>query len=118
MLIISISKNNTTIMNKEDKPGYLNIDSSLYQTRISTKFENRKPYQPVDPKIILSFIPGTVLDIFVTVGQEVKKGQELMILEAMKMQNRLKCIMDGKVKSIAVNKGAKVSKGTVLLELE
>ena len=118
MLIISISKNKTTIMKKEDKPGYLNIGSSLYQTRISTKFKNRKPYQPVDPKIILSFIPGTVLDIFVTVGQDVKKGQELMILDAMKMQNRLKCPMDGKVKSIAVNKGVKVSKGTVLLELE
>jgi biotin carboxyl carrier protein len=115
---MSISKNNAAIMTKENKPGYLNIDSSLYQTRISPKFENRKPYQPTDPKIILSFIPGTVLDIFVVAGQDVKKGQELMILDAMKMQNRLKSNMDGKVKSIAVNKGAKVSKGTVLLELE
>jgi biotin carboxyl carrier protein len=105
-------------MNKEDKPGYLNINSSLYKTRISAKFENRKPYQPTDPKIILSFIPGTVREIYVTVGQQVKKGEDLMILDAMKMQNRLKCIMDGKVKMIAVNKGDKVSKGTVLLELE
>jgi len=105
-------------MKTEEKPGYLNIDSSLYQTRISKQFENRKPYQPADPKIILSFIPGTVTDIFVTEGQEVRKGQNLMILDAMKMQNRLKCIMDGKVKSIAVIKGAKVSKGTLLMELE
>jgi biotin carboxyl carrier protein len=105
-------------MKTEEKPGYLNIGSSLYQTRISKKFENRKPYQPADPKIILSFIPGTVIDIFVTEGQEVKKGQDLMILDAMKMKNRLKCIMDGKVKSISVIIGAKVSKGTVLLELE
>jgi biotin carboxyl carrier protein len=105
-------------MNKEDKRGYLNIGSSLYQTRISAKFENRKPYKPTDPKIILSFIPGTVREIYVTVGQQVKKGEDLMILDAMKMQNRLKCIMDGKVKSIAVNKGDKVSKGTVLMELE
>jgi len=36
----------------------------------------------------------------------------------MKMQNKLKCNLDGKVKTIAVNKGDKVSKGTVLLELE
>jgi biotin carboxyl carrier protein len=105
-------------MKTEEKSGYLNIDSSLYQTRISKKFENRKPYQPADPKIILSFIPGTVTDIFVIAGQWVKKGQDLMILDAMKMQNRLKCIMDGKVKSIAVIKGSKVSKGTVLIELE
>jgi biotin carboxyl carrier protein len=105
-------------MNTEEKSGYLNIDSSLYKTRISKKFENRKHYQPADPKIILSFIPGTVTDIFVTAGQQVKKGQDLMILDAMKMQNRLKCIMDGKVKSIEVIKGAKVSKGTLLMELE
>ncbi|MBE3085197.1 MAG: biotin/lipoyl-binding protein, partial [Bacteroidetes bacterium] len=39
-------------------------------------------------------------------------------LDAMKMQNKLKCNMDGKVKTIAVKKGNKVSKGTVLLELE
>jgi biotin carboxyl carrier protein len=105
-------------MTKEDKLGYLNIDTSLYQTRISTRFENRKPYKPADPKIILSFIPGTVLDIMVVPGQEVKKGDDLMILDAMKMQNRLKCKMDGKIKSVAVKKGAKVSKGTLLLELE
>ena len=105
-------------MKKDEKLGYLNIDSSLYKTRISENFKNRKPYQPADPKIILSFIPGTVLDIFVKEGQSVKKGEELMILDAMKMKNKLKCPMDGRVKSIAVDKGAKVSKGTVLLELE
>lgn len=105
-------------MEKNDKLGFLNIDTSLYQTRISKKFENRKPFKIPDPKIILSFIPGTVLDIFIEPGQTVTKGQDLMILDAMKMQNKLKCIMDGKVKSIAVKKGAKVSKGTVLMELE
>jgi biotin carboxyl carrier protein len=105
-------------MSKKEKLGYLNIDTSLYQTRISSRFENRKLYQPSDPKVILSFIPGTVLDIMIEPGQEVKKGDNLMILDAMKMQNRLKCNMDGKVKSVAVKKGDKVSKGTVLLELE
>lgn len=105
-------------MNKNDKLGFLNIDTSLYQTRISDKFTKRKPYQPADPRIILSFIPGTVLDIFVKPGQFVSKGDVLMILDAMKMQNKLKCNIDGKVKSIAVKKGDKVSKGTILLELE
>jgi biotin carboxyl carrier protein len=105
-------------MNKDENLGYLNIDTSLYQTRISDKFRNRKAYEPADPKIILSFIPGTVLDIFIEPGQTVSKGEDLMILDAMKMQNKLKCNMDGKVKSIAVKKGDKVSKGTVLLALE
>jgi len=105
-------------MKENDKMGVLNIDTSLYKTRISEKFLNRKSYKPADPRIILSFIPGTVLDIFIEKGQLVNKGEVLMILDAMKMQNKLKCIMDGKVKSIAVKKGDKVSKGTVLLELE
>ena len=105
-------------MNKSEKLGFLNIDTSLYQTRISKKFENRTPYKPADARIILSFIPGTVLDIMIKPGQKVSKGDDLMILDAMKMQNRLKCNMDGIVKSIAVKKGDKVSKGTVLLELE
>jgi len=105
-------------MTKKDTLGFLNINTSLYQTRISTKFENRKPYKPADPKIILSFIPGTVLDINIKPGQIVKKGEILMILDAMKMKNKLKANMDGKVKSIAVKMGDKVSKGTVLLELE
>jgi biotin carboxyl carrier protein len=105
-------------MTKKDTLGFLNINTSLYQTRISSKFENRKPYQPADPKIILSFIPGTVLDILIKPGQIVKKGEILMILDAMKMKNKLKANMDGRVKTIAVKMGDKVSKGTVLLELE
>jgi len=105
-------------MNEDDNFGYLNIHSSLYQTRISSKFKSRKFYKPVDPKIILSFIPGTVLDVFVEEGESVKMGDVLMILDAMKMKNRLKCNMDGIVKSISVKRGDKVSKGTVLLVLE
>ena len=58
------------------------------------------------------------MDIFVKEGQNVKKGDDLMILDAMKMQNRLKCNIDGRVKTIKVSKGDKVSKGTVLVELE
>jgi biotin carboxyl carrier protein len=105
-------------MKKNEKLGVLNIDTSLYKTRISTKFENRKSYIPPDPHLILSFIPGTVLDILVKPGQSVKKGDDLMILDAMKMQNMLKCSMDGKVKKIMVRKGDKVSKGMVLLEVK
>jgi biotin carboxyl carrier protein len=105
-------------MTNKDTLGFLNINTSLYQTRISNKFENRKPYKPADPKIILSFIPGTVLEIHIKPGQAVQKGELLMILDAMKMKNKLKANMDGIVKSIAVKKGDKVSKGTMLLELE
>lgn len=106
------------MIKKEEKFGYLNINSSLYKTRISNKFAGREAYKPKDPKIILSFIPGIVLDIMVIKGQKVKKGEVLMILDAMKMQNRLKCNLDGVIKSIEVKKGANVAKGMVLIVLE
>lgn len=105
-------------MKQFDKLGVLNIDTSLYQTRLSRKYINRKQYTPPDPRHVLSFIPGTILDILVKPGQSVKKGDDLMILDAMKMQNLLKCSIDGKIKRITVKKGDKVSKGTVLIELK
>jgi biotin carboxyl carrier protein len=105
-------------MEKKDTLKILNIDTSLYKTHVSKKFENRKNYEPLDPKKILSFIPGTVLDIMVKEGQSVSKGEDLMILDAMKMQNRLKAGIPGIIKKIHVNKGDRVSKGTLLIDLE
>ena len=105
-------------MKTGEELGILNIGTTLYKTRISRKFRNRKPYKIPDPRLIISFIPGTVLEILVTVGQSVKHGDDLMILDAMKMQNKLKCKTGGRVRKIPVKKGEKVAKGTVLLEME
>ena len=113
-----ITNQTITKMKKNDIFKFLNIDTSLYKTHISMKYENRKKYQLPDPKKILSFIPGTVLDIMVKEEQTIKKGDHLMILDAMKMQNRLKASISGKIKKIYAKKGDKVSKGTLLLELE
>jgi biotin carboxyl carrier protein len=107
-----------TKMENKDELRFLNIGTTLYKTHISKKFENREKYHPRDPKNILSFIPGTVLDIMVKEGQSVEKGDELMILDAMKMQNRIKSAISGKIKRFHVNKGDTVSKGTLLIELE
>ncbi len=103
---------------KDERSGILNINSTRYITRLSTRFLNRKPYQPPDPRMVRSFIPGTIVDILVEEGQKVQKGDELLILEAMKMQNRLKCPADGTIKKIGVKKGDKVTKGLVLIELK
>jgi biotin carboxyl carrier protein len=105
-------------MDTHDSMGMLNINSTRYQTRLSSRFLNRKPYKPSDPKLISSFIPGTILDILVRQGQKVQKGDELLILEAMKMQNKIKCPADGQIKKISVKKGEKVSKGSILIELK
>lgn len=105
-------------MNAEKNQGYLNINSTLYNTRLSRKFLNRKNFAPANPKEILSYIPGVILEIFVAPGMDVNAGQDLMTVEAMKMKNRIKCGIDGRVKSVAVEPGSKVGKGTLLLELE
>jgi biotin carboxyl carrier protein len=61
-------------------------------------------------------MPGLVLDIKVKIGDEVKKGDQILILEAMKMENILKSPGDGIVKAIKVNVKDNVEKGQVLLE--
>ncbi len=62
-------------------------------------------------------MPGLVLDILVSEGQTIQKGDSLLVLEAMKMENNLKAINDAVVKKINVSKGDKVEKNTVLIEL-
>lgn len=57
---------------------------------------------------VKSPMPGTVLDIKVTAGQSVKKGDVLMVLEAMKMENDITSPVDGTVKSVKVSKGDSV----------
>jgi biotin carboxyl carrier protein len=63
-------------------------------------------------------MPGLVLDILAKAGQAFEKGDALLILEAMKMENIIKATGDGIVKSIEVSKGDAVEKGQILLDLE
>jgi len=63
-------------------------------------------------------MPGLVLSIEVKEGQEVIKGEALLILEAMKMENVIKSPGEGIVKAITVSKGKAVEKGAILIEFE
>ena len=62
-------------------------------------------------------MPGNVLDVKVAVGQQVKKGDVLLILEAMKMENEINAPKDGTVAQVTVTKGATVDSGAVLVVL-
>lgn len=62
-------------------------------------------------------MPGLVLEIAVVEGQNVKEGDKLLVLEAMKMENILKSPTDGIVKVISVSEGNSVDKGQILLEI-
>ena len=59
-------------------------------------------------------MPGNILSVNVSAGDTVKKGQVLMILEAMKMENEIMSPCDGKVVSVSASKGAAVESGTLL----
>jgi len=61
-------------------------------------------------------MPGMVLKVFVTEGAEVKKGENLFVLEAMKMENIIKSPDDVTVKKVKITPGDKVEKGQVLLQ--
>lgn len=61
-------------------------------------------------------MPGLIFDIKVTEGQTVQKGDALLILEAMKMENVIKAAGEGVVKKIKVSKGDKVEKGQILIQ--
>lgn len=67
---------------------------------------------------ITSPMPGNILAVNVTAGQAVKKGDVLMVLEAMKMENEIMCPQDGVVASVNTSKGASVESGTLLCVLQ
>ncbi|MEW6079993.1 MAG: biotin/lipoyl-containing protein [Thermodesulfobacteriota bacterium] len=60
-------------------------------------------------------IPGLIVDIPVSVGDMVKAGQVVVVMEAMKMENRLITTVDGQVKEVRFQKGAQVATGDVIL---
>ena len=73
---------------------------------------------PAGAQAINAPMPGTILAVNVTPGQSVRKGDVLMVLEAMKMENEIMCPRDGVVGSVQAAKGAAVESGTLLCVLQ
>ncbi|MDR2360193.1 MAG: acetyl-CoA carboxylase biotin carboxyl carrier protein subunit [Oscillospiraceae bacterium] len=67
---------------------------------------------------VSSPLPGVVISVAASVGTQVKKGQVVVIIEAMKMENEVIAPRDGKVSAMAVEKGTKVDTGAPLFSLE
>jgi biotin carboxyl carrier protein len=97
---------------------YINVENGKYKTTLTTKFVSREKYIPHDPKKIQAVIPGTIRDIYVKKGSKVKEGDNLLILEAMKMMNNILSPMNGVIKSVNVSSGTVVPKSHLLLEFE
>lgn len=72
------------------------------------------PVAAAEGEKVTAPMPGTVLNVLVKVGDTVTEGQNLMVLEAMKMENEMLAPKAGKVVQVAVTKGASVNTGDLL----
>lgn len=75
------------------------------------------PAAAVDGHAIKTPLPGVIIDVKVAVGDTVKKGDTVVVLEAMKMENNINADCDGKVTAVQVAKGDTVADGAVLVVL-
>ncbi len=72
----------------------------------------------LDKKQLTAFIPGTIVEVKVKVGQQVKQGETLVVLDAMKMHNRILSQFNTTVKEVNVKSGDRVVKGFVMVVLD
>ena len=76
-----------------------------------------KPKQDM-AKFILSPMPGSVVSVAVKVGDTIAEGEELAVVEAMKMQNVLRAARSGKIKKVNVQPGNAVAAEEIIIEIE
>ncbi len=109
----------------------VNVNGTSYEIEIELMSESEAAASAAAPKAapsapaaagegekISAPMPGTILDVRVKAGDVVKKGQILMILEAMKMENEIMAGEDGTVTSVAAVKGASVQTGDLLCTIK
>lgn len=108
-----------TMTELKDNAGLVDfaVTARKYKTLLTEKFRNRKVWETPNEKEMRSHIPGTIVKICVSEGQEVKAGTLLLIHEAMKMQNRVEMPYDGRISKINVTEGEKIPKDFVMIEI-
>lgn len=104
-MIVKVNGNKYTVVVKDE------MDELLHQLGMDSA-DQRKASDVKAP------MPGLVLDVKVAMGQQINKGDAILVLEAMKMENVLKAAESGIVKKISVSKGDKVEKNQVMMVIE
>lgn len=109
-------------VNADEKTVLVKVNGNKYPLAIADKFDELLHSLGMDKiagaKVneLKAPMPGLVLDVIVSEGQAVKKGDAIVVLEAMKMENILKSPADVTVKKISVKKGTAVEKNQVLVQ--
>lgn len=98
-------------------------DSPSIMLNVDRVFKLYRGYKPSslggdDTGGLFTQMPGKVVKILASVGQKVEKGQTLLILEAMKMENEIKSNTNGTVKTIYVKAGDALENGVLMMEVE
>ena len=95
------------------------IQAQVYdQAQFEVKGYMAPPKKIDYAKSIISPMPGAIVSVSVEPGQVVQDGQELLVIEAMKMQNLIKAQIDGKIKKVNVKPGQSVAVDELLIEFE
>jgi biotin carboxyl carrier protein len=110
--------------NKEEKTFVIKVNNSTIEVKIKDEYDELLTQMGIDQSAgakvndIKAPMPGMVLNVMVANGQSIKKGDAIVVLEAMKMENILKSPADGIVKKILVVKGDKVEKNQIMVNLD
>ncbi len=105
-----------------EKLATIKVNGRIYQVKITTQLDLLLKQLGMDSLVAIKVLqlkapmPGLVLSVLVKEGQEVVKGESLLILEAMKMENIIKSPTSGVVQRIEVVQGDKIEKNTVLIK--
>jgi len=108
----------------DEKTYKIKVNGNVYTVKVKDRFDLLLQSMGMDAlatkKVneLKAPMPGLVLDVRVKVGDVIKKGEPLVVLEAMKMENVLKSVADVTIKKIAIEKGNAVEKNQVLIFFE
>ena len=105
-------------MADKEKKQYIIVHSAKYETTYTKKYLNRKVWAEPNFNNINSYIPGTIIDILVKVGQVLEEGDSIIVLEAMKMYNDVQMPFKGRILKINIEKGQKIPKNFLMMEIE
>ena len=124
-LIYNNQSFNIEVLNKDNHSGELTlkINGRVISTQLQNKLADLLKKMGMDNnkkrlKDLKAPMPGLVLDIMVKEGEEVTEGQELIVLEAMKMENAIKSPQDGIIDKIQIDKQDKIDKNHTLLSFQ
>jgi biotin carboxyl carrier protein len=111
-------------VNRDEKTVSVKVNNVLYTVSVKDRYDALLKEIGIDStgnktvNDIKAPMPGMVLKVIVESGQKIQKGDAMLILEAMKMENILKAPSDGIIKKIHILKGDKVEKNQVLIKME